>query len=56
MAIFVVEMALKITAFGRGFFRHAWNWFDLVVIAISVVPASGTLLMPRTARILRAFR
>jgi len=56
VAIFVVEMAIKILAFGRGFFRHAWNWFDLIVIAISVVPASGTLLMLRTIRILRTFR
>lgn len=56
VAIFVVEMVVKIAAFGRGFFREAWNWFDLIVIAISVVPASGTLLMLRTIRILRTFR
>lgn len=56
VVIFVVEMAIKITAFGRGFFGEAWNWFDLVVIALSIVPASGTLLMLRTVRILRTFR
>lgn len=56
VAIFVVEMIIRITAYGRYFFREAWNWFDLVVIAISVVPASGTLLMLRTIRILRTFR
>lgn len=56
VAIFVVEMVIKITAYGRGFFRSAWNWFDLIVIAISIVPASGTLLMLRTIRILRTFR
>ncbi len=56
VAIFVVEMIIKITAFGRSFFSSAWNWFDLIVIAVSAVPASGTLLMLRTIRILRTFR
>jgi voltage-gated sodium channel len=56
VAIFVVEMAIKITGYGRGFFREAWNWFDLIVIVLSIVPASGTLLMLRTVRILRTFR
>jgi voltage-gated sodium channel len=56
VAIFVVEMVIKITAFGTSFFRDPWNWFDLVVISVSAVPASGTLLMLRTVRILRTFR
>lgn len=56
VAIFVVEMIIKITALGRGFFRDGWNWFDLVVIVLSAIPASGTLLMLRTVRILRTFR
>lgn len=56
VAIFVVEMIIKITGLGRSFFRAAWNWFDLIVIVASIVPASGTLLMLRTVRILRTFR
>lgn len=56
VAIFVAEMAIKIRAFGLTFFRDPWNWFDLVVIAVSAVPASGTLLMLRSVRILRTFR
>lgn len=56
VAIFVAEMAIKITAFGGSFFRDPWNWFDLIVITVSAVPASGTLLMLRTVRILRTFR
>jgi voltage-gated sodium channel len=54
--IFVVEMIIKIMGHGRSFFREAWNWFDLIVIILSIVPASGTLLMLRTVRILRTFR
>jgi voltage-gated sodium channel len=56
VVIFVIEMIIKITGLGRAFFRDAWNWFDLVVIVLSIVPASGTLLMLRTVRILRTFR
>ncbi len=56
VAIFVVEMFVKIAGLGRAFFREAWNWFDLIVIMLSIVPASGTLLMLRTVRILRTFR
>jgi voltage-gated sodium channel len=56
VVIFVLEMIIKITGYGVGFFREAWNWFDLIVIILSIVPASGTLLMLRTVRILRTFR
>jgi voltage-gated sodium channel len=56
VVIFVVEMIIKITGFRGEFFREAWNWFDLIVIVLSIVPASGVLLMLRTVRILRTFR
>ena len=56
VAIFVVEMVIRIHAMGREFFRDPWNWFDLIVITVSAIPASGTLLMLRTVRILRTFR
>lgn len=56
VVIFVVEMTIKIIGYGREFFRETWNWFDLIVIVLSIVPASGTLLMLRTVRILRTFR
>lgn len=56
VVVFVVEMVVKIVGAGRSFFREAWNWFDLIVIILSIVPASGTLLMLRTVRILRTFR
>jgi voltage-gated sodium channel len=56
VVIFVIEMIIKIAGLGRDFFREAWNWFDLIVIVLSIVPASGVLLMLRTVRILRTFR
>ena len=38
LAIFIVEIALKIIARGTGFFRSGWNVFDFVVVAIALVP------------------
>jgi voltage-gated sodium channel len=60
LAIFVVELALRIGAYGRrpqDFFRSGWNIFDFVVIAVAFVPGireSSTLL--RLARLLRVVR
>lgn len=36
-AIFVIEALLKIIAYGRLYFLDAANWFDLIIIALSVV-------------------
>ena len=60
LAVFVVELALRIGAYGRrpqDFFRSGWNIFDFVVIAVAFVPGireSSTLL--RLARLLRVVR
>ena len=60
VGIFVVELAIRITAYGRrpqDFFRDGWNVFDFVVITAAFVPGvreSTTLL--RLARLLRVVR
>jgi voltage-gated sodium channel len=60
LAVFVVELAIRIGAYGRrpqDFFRSGWNVFDFVVIAVAFVPGireSSTLL--RLARLLRVVR
>jgi voltage-gated sodium channel len=56
LVVFVVEILMKLVAFGPGFFRSAWNVFDFIIIGISVVPAAGPLTVLRTLRILRALR
>jgi voltage-gated sodium channel len=56
LAIFVVELTLKIVAHGWGFFRRAWNWFDFVIVAVALVPASEGLAVLRAFRILRVLR
>jgi voltage-gated sodium channel len=60
LGIFVVELAIRIAAFGRrpqDFFRDGWNVFDFVVIGLAFLPGlreNATLL--RLARLLRVVR
>ena len=56
LAVFVVELALRLYAHGWRFFRDPWSVFDFAVVAISLVPASGGLSVLRALRILRALR
>lgn len=54
--IFVVEITLKIVTFGRQFWREGWNWFDLIVVGISILPASEVFSSLRALRALRLLR
>lgn len=57
LVIFIIEIALKMAAFGPlRFFRDGWNLFDFAVVAVALVPGSGPLSMLRTLRVLRALR
>lgn len=56
IAIFVVELAMKIFAYRLNFFRSGWNIFDFVIVSIALVPASQEFSVLRSLRILRALR
>lgn len=56
VTIFVVEILLKLYAFGWRFFRSSWNVFDFVIVGIALVPASGPLAVLRALRVLRVLR
>jgi voltage-gated sodium channel len=56
LAVFVVELTLKLIAMGPRFFRRAWNIFDLVIVLVSLAPASQGLSVLRSFRILRVLR
>ena len=56
LAIFVVEIAAKLTARGFGFFKRGWNIFDFVIVGISLIPAAQGLSVLRALRILRLLR
>ncbi|MCC5859405.1 MAG: ion transporter [Ectothiorhodospiraceae bacterium] len=56
LAIFVVELGLKLYAFGPRFFREPWNVFDFIIVSIALIPASGPFAILRALRILRVLR
>ena len=56
LAIFTIEVTLRLTAHGRRFFREPWSVFDFSVVAIALVPAAEGFAVLRTLRVLRALR
>lgn len=56
LAVFVVEIALRLYVHRLAYFRDPWNVFDFTVVAIALVPASGPLAVLRALRILRVLR
>jgi len=54
--LFTVELALRIYAFRGRFFRDPWGIFDLIVVGIAWLPATGPLSVLRALRVLRVLR
>ena len=53
LALFVIEIGLRIAAHGRAFFRDSWSLFDLAVVSLGLVPATSSLTALRALRVLR---
>jgi voltage-gated sodium channel len=56
LALFVIELACRMTAHGSRFFRDPWSLFDFVVVGLALVPATGSLSALRALRVLRVLR
>ncbi|GIH24227.1 hypothetical protein Aph01nite_25370 [Acrocarpospora phusangensis] len=56
LAVFTVEIAARLYAYGREFWTDPWNWFDTVIVGLALIPASGPTSVLRALRILRALR
>ena len=56
LAIFVIELSLKLYAQGPRFFRNPWNLFDAAVVGVALVPATAGLSVLRAFRVLRVLR
>jgi len=56
LVVFVVELALRVFAHRAAFFRDPWSLFDLAVVGIALIPASGPLAVLRALRVLRVLR
>lgn len=56
IAIFVVEILLKLAVYRQRFFKSGWNIFDFVIVSAALLPLGGNFAILRALRIVRAFR
>ena len=56
LAVFVLEIGVRIAAHRFSYFRDPWSVFDFVVVGIALVPASGPFAVLRALRVLRVMR
>ncbi len=56
LAIFTVEILLKLVAHGPRFFRSPWNLFDFVIVGIALAPTADGVSVLRALRVLRVLR
>ncbi|KHF25078.1 ion transport protein [Solemya velum gill symbiont] len=56
LAIFVIEIVMKLYAYRLSFFKDGWNNFDFIIVAIALVPTTGGLAILRAFRIFRVLR
>ena len=56
LTVFVLELLARFAVYRSAFFRDPWRVFDLLVVSIALVPATGNLSVLRALRILRVLR
>ncbi len=54
LAIFTLEIILRLAADQGEFFKSGWNWFDLIVVLAGYLPAVGDFIL--VLRLFRAIR
>jgi len=56
VVFFVIEIGLRLYAHRLAFFRDGWSVFDFIIVAITLLPATGGMSVLRTLRVLRVLR
>lgn len=56
LVAFGLEMVLRLYAGGKAFFRDPWNWFDLIVVCLALLPMTSFFSVMRVLRVLRLAR
>ena len=56
LAVFVVEIGLRLAVWRGSFFRDPWSVFDFVVVGVALILATGPLAVLRALRVLRVLR
>ena len=56
LAVFVVEIMMRLYVHRLAFWRDPWSVFDFTVVAIALIPAAGPFAVLRALRVLRVLR
>lgn len=56
IAVFVIEICLRLAVHRWAFFRDPWSVFDFLIVSISLIPATGPFEVLRALRVLRVLR
>ncbi len=56
LGVFVIEILLKFLAYRGAFWRSGWNLFDVLVVALALMPGAGPWAVLRSLRVLRVLR
>ena len=56
LAVFMIEMLIKIYAYRLSYFVNGWNVFDFIIVSVALLPTYGSLSILRAFRIFRALR
>ncbi|MFD2263530.1 ion transporter [Lacibacterium aquatile] len=56
LAVFVFEVVARLVVYRLNFFKDPWRIFDLLIVVISLLPATGNLSIMRALRVLRVMR
>lgn len=53
---FAFEIFVKLVVYRFSFFRVGWNWFDFIVVGVSLIPGGAGFSVLRALRVLRVLR
>lgn len=56
LAIFIVEILMKLYVYGLTFFKKPWCVFDFLIVGVTLIPNTGNLSVLRGLRVLRVLR
>ncbi len=56
LVVFLIELAIKLTAYRLQFWKSGWNVFDFLVVGVALVPGAGPWAVLRSLRVLRVLR
>ncbi len=56
LGVFVLELVARFLVYKGAFFRDPWRIFDLAIVSVALIPATGNLSVLRALRILRVLR